>query len=69
MVWSNSPVLVQLRSHPGVSVGAPPTGVGASPAGVGEGEGGGVGDGLGSGLGVGDAFRFCSPVKEEVCHK
>ena len=36
--------------------------------GVGEGEGGGVGDGLGSGLGVGDAFWFCSPVKEEVCH-
>ena len=57
MVWSNSPVFVQLQSHPGVSFGASPTGVG-------EGEGGGVGDGLG----VGDAFRFCSPVEEGVCH-
>ena len=61
MVWSNSPVFVQLQSHPGVSVGA-------SAMGVGEGEGGGLGDGLGDGLGVGDAFRFCSPVEEGVCH-
>ena len=50
-----------MQSHPGVSVGPPPMGVGASPTGVGEGEGGGLGSGLG------DAFRFCSTVKEDVC--
>ena len=72
MVSFNSPVFIQLQSHPGVSVGPSSVGVGASPTGVGEGEGSGLGSGLGVGLGLGsglgDAFWFCSPVEEEFCH-